>query len=226
MVVSRHDPLTRQDDDPLGPGHDVISRVGEVAPLDHDVAGTRGPDALSHRNPGVERPEGVDVPVAEHGGLPQVGCDDQCVRQQQLQVRSHSLGLQQWVAGGRHQDRVHHQLGEQSAGGQIGHRCHDPRGGQHAGLHAPYVEVVEDRLDLLAHEGRLEGDDTAHLGRVLRGHRGQGAGAVHPQRGEGLEVGLGTRTSARVGAGDGQRRRRRRVRHRATIGGRRGIVVR
>ena len=78
--------------------------------------------------------------------------------------------------------------------------------GQHAGLDAAHVEVVEHRLDLLAHERGLEGHDAAHLGRVLRRHGGQGTGAVHAQGGEGLEVGLGAGAPARVGAGDGERR--------------------
>ncbi len=82
-----------------------------------------------------------------------------------------------------------------------------PAVGQHAGLDAAHVEVVEHGLDLQAHEGRLEGDDAAHLGRVLRRHGRERAGAVDAQRGEGLEVGLDARTPARVGTGDRQRRR-------------------
>ncbi len=90
----------------------------------------------------------------------------------------------------------------------------------------PTAEIVEHRLDLLAHEGRIERDDAAHLGRVLRGDRGQRARAVHAQRGERLEVGLHARAATRVRSGDSQRRRWGLVRHRATIGGHRGMVVR
>ena len=57
------------------------------------------------------------------------------------------------------------------------------------------------------HERGLQSDHATHLGRVLCGHRGDGAGAVHTERGEGLEVGLCAGTPARVGSGDGQRRR-------------------
>ncbi len=78
---------------------------------------------------------------------------------------------------------------------------------QHAGLHAAHAEVVQHRLDLPADERRLEGHDAAHLGRVLRGHRGQRARPVDAEGGEGLQVGLRTRTAARVRTGDGQRRR-------------------
>ena len=44
---------------------------------------------------------------------------------------------------------------------------------------------------------------------VLRGQRGDGAGAEDPQGGEGLEVGLDAGAAAGVGAGDGQRDARR-----------------
>ena len=87
-------------------------------------------------------------------------------------------------------------------------------------------EVVQDGLDLFPYESGLQGGYAVHLGRVLRGHRGGGAGPVHAGGRPGLEVGLSARSTARVGAGDGQCRWRCQVRHRATIGGHRGIVVR
>ena len=90
---------------------------------------------------------------------------------------------------------------------------------------ARHGEIIEDGLDLLLHEGGLQGDDATHLGRVLCGHRGEGTGTVDVQRGKGLQVGLCAGAPARVGSGNGQRRGGCRVRHRATIGGHRGIVV-
>ena len=116
--------------------------------------------------------------------------------------------------------------GSRPARGQVGHHADDGGGGEHPGLHPAHGEVVEHGLDLLADERGLECHDAAHLGRVLRGHGGEGARAVHAVGREGLEVGLGAGAAARVGSGDGQRRRWGRIRHRATIGGHRGIVVR
>ncbi len=87
-------------------------------------------------------------------------------------------------------------------------------------------EVVQDGLHLLAHEAGLQGHDGAHLGCVLCRHRGEGTHPVDPVGREGLQIGLRARTAARVGPGDGERRRWGQVRHRATIGGHRGIVVR
>ena len=47
----------------------------------------------------------------------------------------------------------------------------------------------------------------AHAQRVLRRDRGDGAGSVDAERGEGLEVGLDARAAAGIGAGDRQRDR-------------------
>jgi hypothetical protein len=226
MVVPGVDPLAGQDDDPIGPGHDVVRRLGEVASLDHDVTGTPLPDALRHGDPSIEGPEGLHLGVAEHRRLTQVRRDHQRMGEEQRRVRRHAIGFEQPVPRGRDQDRIHHQLGEQATGGEAGHFGHDGGRGQHSGLDGAHGEVVQDRLDLLPHESRLEGDDAADLCRVLGGHRRQGARAVDVESGEGLQVGLDPRTPTRVGAGDGQRRLRCRVRHRATIGGCRGIVVR
>ena len=71
-------------------------------------------------------------------------------------------------------------LREPPGRGQVGHHVDDASIGQHAGLDAAHVEVVEHGLDLQAHERRLERHDAADAGRVLGRHGGERAGAVHP----------------------------------------------
>jgi hypothetical protein len=51
---------------------------------------------------------------------------------------------------------------------------------------------------------RWHGVDGLHAQRVLRGERGDGAGAVAAQRGKGFQVGLDARAAAAVGTGNGQ----------------------
>ena len=198
MVVARDHPPPGQDLEAVGAGHDVFGRVAQVAALHHDVAGPASLQLLGDAAPRRDVGERLDIGPGEDGRLAQVRRDDERVGHQQLEVGLDPRALHQRVPGGGHEDWVDHELGEAPLARQRCHLGHDRRGGQHAGLDAAHGEVVEDRLDLLAHEGRIERDDAAHLGRVLRGDRRQRARAVHAQRGERLEVGLRARAAPRV----------------------------
>ena len=171
-----------QHDDPVGAGHDVVGRLGEVASLDHDVAGARSPGSARPPRPGPRASprDSTSVPP-EHGRLAQVRGDDQRVGEEPAR------GRRRRPSGSSSRCPV-----EDTRTGSTTSWGSSPCGGQrrppsvtmavvrqHPGLDAAHVEVVEHRLDLLAHERGLEGHDAAHLGRVLRRHRGQGARAVH-----------------------------------------------
>jgi hypothetical protein len=67
------------------------------------------------------------------------------------------------------------------------------------------AEWIRDRIDLRSDQGRIEVGNGAHAPRVLRGYRGDGAGAEDGERGEGLEIRLDSRASAGIRAGDGER---------------------
>ena len=77
VVVARVHPLPGQDSGPVGASHHVVRRIGEMPALHHHVAGARGPDALGDGDPCLQSPEGLDVGLAEHGGLAQVRRDHQ-----------------------------------------------------------------------------------------------------------------------------------------------------
>ena len=208
VVVARLDPCARQHRNPFGADHDVVRRFGEVASLHDHPAGAPPPDLFSHGDSGVERDQRLHRRAAQHGGLAQVRRRNQRLRQQPLEVGRSSLRLQERVTGGRDEHGVHHEGREAALLGETGHFGHDAAVGQHAGLHAAHLEVVEDGLDLQSHERRIEGDDTTDPCCVLGRNRGERAGAVDTQRRESLEVRLRARTTSRVRASDRQRGRR------------------
>jgi thiazole synthase len=215
VVVPGVDPLAWQDDDPVGARHDLLGGLGQVASLYDDITGAGGPDLLGHRDPGLEAHEGLDVGAAQHGRLAQVGGGDQCVGKEPLEVCVDAGLLQEAMPGGRHQDRIDDEVRQQSLCRQVGDHRDDGGRRQHPGLDAAHREVVEHRLDLLPYEPGFQGNDAAHLGRILRRHGGEGARAVHPERSESLQVGLCAGAAARIRAGNGQRRRWCCIRHRA-----------
>ena len=66
-------------------------------------------------------------------------------------------------------------------------------------------EVICDRIDLRSDKGGIEVGNAAHAALILRGYRGDGAGAEDGERCEGLEVRLDSRASAGIRACDGER---------------------
>src|SRR5438876_1143897 len=71
---------------------------------------------------------------------------------------------------------------------------------------AEIVAVVENVYCILSLDVASARDgSTAHAQRILRGYRGDGAGAEDGERCEGLEVRLDSRASAGIGTCDGER---------------------
>ena len=113
MVVAGGHPLAGQHHDPVGAGHDVIRRLGEVASLHHDLAGAACPGSARPRPPAPRAcASAVDVGVAQHGGLAQVRGGDERVGQEPLEVGRDPVGLHQPVPGGGDQHGVDHEAGE------------------------------------------------------------------------------------------------------------------
>ena len=76
--------------------------------------------------------------------------------------------------------------------------------GHHADLDRVGPDVPEHAVQLLGHELRGGLQHAGHPGGVLGGEGGEGAHAVHPQAGHGLEIRLDARAAAGVAARDGQ----------------------
>ena len=107
-----------------------------------------------------------------------------------MRYASQAVGCHECLAAGGDEHRVDDEVREAAGRSQFGHDIDDAPGGQHPGLDAPDVEVVEDGLDLQEDEPGFHGGDAAHLGGVLRGHRRQRRCPVYAVCGECLQVGL------------------------------------
>ena len=215
VVVARRHPCARQDDDPSGPATTSSAESVRWPPL---TTTQRAPRARSCSATAAAASSGPSASTScGRARRPRAGSGWPRARGAPgARGRPHPVGLDERVSGRGDEHGVDDEVGEAPLGRQCGHLGHDAGVRQHPRLHAADSEVVEDRLDLVPHEGRLERDDAADLGRVLRGDRRQRAGAVDAERGEGLEVGLRARTAPRVRPGDRERRGWRGVvRHRA-----------
>ncbi len=85
----------------------------------------------------------------------------------------------------------------------------DRRGArQHADLDGANRKIGEYRVHLRQDEVARHVADRRHALRVLRGQRGDDAGAIDAERREGFEIRLDAGAAARVGARDGERDRR------------------
>jgi hypothetical protein len=77
--------------------------------------------------------------------------------------------------------------------------------GEHPGFRGCDREVICDRINLRSDKGGIEVGNAAHAACILRGYRGDGAGAEDGERREGLEVRLDCRASAGIRTCDGER---------------------
>jgi hypothetical protein len=87
---------------------------------------------------------------------------------------------------------------------EVGDRLDDPCAEQHPRLRGVDPDVVEDRVELRAREGRRRLVNGRDRLRVLGGQRDDGAHPVTAERGERLQVGLDPRAPARVRGRDGE----------------------
>ena len=127
------------------------------------------------------------------------GCEGEEPRDQ----RCDGVLLQQPRARARDHHRVDHER-HRMLGEEVRDRLDHRRREEHPRLGRVNADVVEDRLELGAHELRRQLVHGDHADRVLRGQRDDRARAEAAGGGEGLQVGLDPRASARVGARDRQ----------------------
>ena len=146
--------------------------------------------------------------VEQRRGFRQIGRDDQRARNEHALEHVDRFRIEQPVAGGRDHHRVEHHVLRLPAVEPGCHRLDHRRLREHADLHRPHVEIGEHRIDLRRDEIRRHVVDAGDALGVLRGQRGDDAGAIDAERGEGLQVGLdaGAAAGIRAGNGDGDRR--------------------
>ena len=87
---------------------------------------------------------------------------------------------------------------------KIHHYANDLAGEQHAGLDGGRRQFFKDGLDLLPHDSGIARLEAAHAPGILRGDAGNGAGPMHAEGGERLQIRLNSRPAAAVRAGDGE----------------------
>ena len=92
---------------------------------------------------------------------------------------------------------------------RLRHSLDDLGARQHADLDRRHLKVGERGRDLRPNHAERHGADRLDHAGILRGQRGDRAGAMDAKRGESLEVGLDSRAAAGIGTGDGQGDRRR-----------------
>jgi hypothetical protein len=161
----------------------VIDRLCAVAPGDQSRP-------RAHRDQGFgELGAVLGGDLGQRLGLGKVGGHHGGQREQPRDQDSDGGGQQQPAARTGHHDRVDHQ-GQIPGLQRVGHGLDQRLGEQHAGLDRVGAEVVEDGVDLRAHEGGRQLVDGGHAQSVLRGERDDGGHAVRTAAGEGLEVGL------------------------------------
>ena len=88
----------------------------------------------------------------------------------------------------------------------IGDGAHDGRRRHHADLHRIGPDVVEDGVDLGAHENGIHLEHVGNAERVLGRERRDDALPEQMMGGDGLQVGLDTRSPAGIGSGNGENR--------------------
>ena len=104
-------------------------------------------------------------------------------------------------------DRIEHHVRGAMAIEPGGDRLDDRRVGQHADLHRADIEIGKHRVHLCGDEIRRHIVNAEHALGVLRGERGDDAGAIDAERREGFQIGLDAGAAARIRAGDGERDR-------------------
>ena len=136
--------------------------------------------------------------------LEQVGRHQRGERQQVAPQCCDRVARQETTSAGGHHDRIHHQGNAADLPEEARHFADNRGRTQHSHLDRRRGRPGEDGLDLRAHHpgrARVNAEDGP---RVLGRDAGDRAGAMHAQRGKGLEIGLDARPASAVGAGDGQ----------------------
>jgi len=141
----------------------------------------------------------------QHFRLGQVWRDQRGQRQQVAPENPDGVAREEAPAAGGDHDRIHHQGNAPPLPEEARHFADNRGGTQQAGFDGRRRRIGKDGLHLRPHHfgrARLEaGNGPGILGRDA----GDGAGAMHAQRGKGPQIGLNARPASTVGAGDGQR---------------------
>ena len=88
----------------------------------------------------------------------------------------------------------------------VGDGAHDGRRRHHADLHRVGPDIVEDGIDLGAHENGIHLEHAGDAERVLSRERRNGALPKQMMGGDGLQVGLDARSPTGIGSGNGENR--------------------
>ena len=136
--------------------------------------------------------------------LHQVRGDHRREREEPADEGGDGVVLEQLRARARDHDRVDDERHAPVAE-VVGDRLDQRPGEEHSGLGGIHADVVEDRVELRAHELGRQLVDRRHADRILRRQRDEDRRAVRSRRGECLEVGLDARSAAGVGGRDRER---------------------
>ena len=112
----------------------------------------------------------------------------------------------------RHHDGIDDERGHAVLGNLLRHRLDDPGAGQHTRLDGIRADVGDDGVDLRPNHRAGHVDDIGNGLRILRGDGRQDRSTIDAHGGEGLQIGLNTRST--TGVGSGNRHRFREVSHR------------
>jgi len=145
------------------------------------------------------------VAAGQDTRLAQIRRDDGGQREHHIAHHRERVGFEEGVAARRDHHGIDHDIRDFTNADSIRDGAYCLGSGEHPGFRGGDREVICDRIDLRGDEGRIEVGNRVHAARILRGYRGDGAGAEDGERGEGLEVRLDSRTSAGIRAGDGER---------------------
>ena len=177
-------------------------RARQVPALEQHM---RHPQPMQGRQTGMHRRQiGRSVDAQQQPGLAQVRRQQRHLRQQPRPDQRHIILIHQPPvrAGDHHRiedherrTRLRQPLGNHPGNAGIGH---------HADLHRRHRHVLEDRIQLRAHQRRIHRRHLPHRLRVLGDHRRDDGHPVGSQRTEHLQVRLDAGTTRRVGAGNRQ----------------------
>ena len=182
-----------------------MARVGAlrvVAALDEHVGRAEGEDGVGEGRHVVGAAHVTDVVSGEQCGLAQVRRHDLGEGQQGFAIGLDAAVLHEDVARRRDEDRIDHEVGEQSVPGQPSDPFDGGRRGEHPGLGGPHVEVTHYREHLGGDQFGIEVEDRRDADGVLGGDGRQCGRAVHAEGGEGSQVGLDSRAAPGIGPRD------------------------
>src|SRR5437867_10336297 len=179
---------------------DVDQRPFRVTPFDEDRL---GPEAEDGACGGLHRFDIRDPRAGQPLRFEPVRGHERGEAEQMVHEGVPEVVLLEARPDRRHHDRVHDE-GECGAPKLPRDGPNDFRGEEHPGLRRPDIEVPEDGAELLPDFRDRDREDRVDGACVLGRHARDHGRPMHPDRGEGLQVGLDSGTAPRVAPGDRQ----------------------